>query len=156
MKREATWVPVSALAGRVVTRWQGTEMALVEGEAAEDVTPEVLQRRSTWFERYASMLANSSVIKAAEADQQHRCPCCLFRTLQERGGFEICEVCFWEDDGQDEHDSDIVRGGPNGSLSLSAARQNFAMFGASEERFKDKVRSATAQEIRAGDDHGHA
>jgi hypothetical protein len=37
MKREATWVPVSALAGRVVTRWQGTEMALVEGEAVEDV-----------------------------------------------------------------------------------------------------------------------
>ncbi|MEU2155428.1 CPCC family cysteine-rich protein [Streptomyces sp. NPDC019396] len=40
-------------------------------------------------------------------------------------GFEICHVCFWEDDGQDEHDADEVRGGPNGSLSLSKARETF-------------------------------
>jgi hypothetical protein len=46
-----------------------------------------------------------------------RCPCCLCRTLRERGGFGICPVCFWEDDGQDDHDADEVRGGPNGSLS---------------------------------------
>jgi hypothetical protein len=26
-------------------------------------------------------------------------------------------VCFWEDDGQDDHDADLVRGGPNGALS---------------------------------------
>ncbi len=28
----------------------------------------------------------------------------------------------WEDDGQDGHDADVVRGGPNGRLSLIVAR----------------------------------
>jgi hypothetical protein len=41
-----------------------------------------------------------------------RCPSCGCRTLGERDGFEICPVCFWEDDGQDDHDADVVRGGP--------------------------------------------
>ena len=43
-------------------------------------------------------------------------------------GFGICPVCHWEDDGQDDHDADTVRGGPNYSLSLSDARNNFASF----------------------------
>jgi hypothetical protein len=42
----------------------------------------------------------------------------------ERGGFEICPVCFWEDDGQDDPDADVVLGGPNGQLSLTQARNN--------------------------------
>ena len=53
------------------------------------------------------------------------CPCCGHLTLNERASFEICEVCDWEDDGQDDADADIVRGGPNGGLSLTAARAAF-------------------------------
>ncbi|WP_198674015.1 CPCC family cysteine-rich protein [Chitinophaga alhagiae] len=26
------------------------------------------------------------------------CPCCGYITLSERGGYEICPICFWEDD----------------------------------------------------------
>jgi hypothetical protein len=55
-------------------------------------------------------------------EHNHRCPCCGYRTLSERGGYEICSVCFWEDDGQDDHDAEEVRGGPNGRLSLAVAR----------------------------------
>ena len=33
------------------------------------------------------------------------CPCCGYLTLDERGGYEICPVCYWEDDGQDDHDA---------------------------------------------------
>jgi hypothetical protein len=68
-----------------------------------------------------------------EASLPLRCPCCLCTTLSQRAGFEICPVCFWEDDGQDEHDAHVVRGGPNGSLSLSEARNNYRRFGASQE-----------------------
>ncbi|MEW9527386.1 hypothetical protein [Microbispora sp. NPDC049125] len=28
-------------------------------------------------------------------------------------------VCFWEDDGQDDHDADEVHGGPDFELSLT-------------------------------------
>ena len=56
------------------------------------------------------------------------CPCCRYPTLHERGGDEICCLCNWEDDGQDDADADDVRGGPNGSYSLTAARLNFKAF----------------------------
>lgn len=63
----------------------------------------------------------------------HRWPCCGFLTLIERSAFEICPL-FWEDDGQDDHDADRVRGGPNGALSLTTARANFQAMGACDER----------------------
>lgn len=68
------------------------------------------------------------------------CPCCGYLTLGERGGFEICDVCFWEDDGQDSHDADDVRGGPNGPLSLTEARANFTRIGACCEKDLPHVR----------------
>lgn len=76
-----------------------------------------------------------------------RCPCCGFKTFKERGAFEICEVCYWEDDGQDEHDVDVARGGPNGSLSLRQARMNFRDFAACERRFVGAVRSPRSDEL---------
>ncbi|WP_425341995.1 CPCC family cysteine-rich protein [Amycolatopsis coloradensis] len=58
-------------------------------------------------------------------DGVHACPCCGYLTVGERGAYEICPVRFWEDDGQDDHDADVVRGGPNGRLSLTVTRLNF-------------------------------
>jgi hypothetical protein len=69
-----------------------------------------------------------------------RCPCCRSKTLPARGEDEICPVCFWEDDGQDDADADVVLGGPNGSLSLTQARENFRKLGACDARFLGKVR----------------
>ncbi|WP_057913623.1 CPCC family cysteine-rich protein [Peribacillus muralis] len=57
--------------------------------------------------------------------QREKCPCCGFPTLEERGGYYICELCNWEDDGQDDPYSDEVWGGPNGDYSLAEARRNF-------------------------------
>jgi hypothetical protein len=74
------------------------------------------------------------------------CPCCGNLTLSERGGDEICPVCFWEDDGQDDHDADQVRGGPNYRLSLTSARQSFERIGAVEERVLPHVRPARSEE----------
>ncbi len=56
------------------------------------------------------------------------CPCCQYPTLSERGGYEICCLCNWEDDGQDDADADAVRGAPNGSYSLTEARENFRRY----------------------------
>ncbi|MBP8300793.1 MAG: hypothetical protein KA020_10535 [Planctomycetes bacterium] len=60
------------------------------------------------------------------------CPCCRYLTLSERGAWCICPVCFWEDDGQGDADADVVRGGPNGVLSLTIARASFTSIGASD------------------------
>ncbi|WP_425458660.1 CPCC family cysteine-rich protein [Actinomadura decatromicini] len=81
-------------------------------------------------------------VRRGPRGEPYACPCCGYLTLEQRGFFEICPVCFWEDDGQDEHDVDVVRGGPNRRLSLGQARQNFERFGACEERMLSHVREA--------------
>lgn len=43
-------------------------------------------------------------------------------------------MCWWEDDGQDNADADIARGGPNSNLSLTQARVNFLLFGIADPR----------------------
>jgi hypothetical protein len=65
------------------------------------------------------------------------CPCCGYPTINERTAYEICSLCAWEGDGQDDtphrpegsHDyfaPDDVAGGPNHDYSLTEARENFA------------------------------
>jgi hypothetical protein len=55
-------------------------------------------------------------------EDMFRCPICDYPTLSERGGYEICQLCNWEDDGTDELDS---YSGPNGDYTVREARQNF-------------------------------
>lgn len=75
------------------------------------------------------------------------CPCCGYLTLEDGADYEICAVCFWEDDGQGEDEADEVRGGPNYDLSLTQARKNFAEFGATERRFLEHVRMPKPEEV---------
>jgi hypothetical protein len=77
---------------------------------------------------------------------KHTCPCCGYRTLNSRGWYQICLVCRWEDDGQDDHDADELRGAPN-KVSLTEARSNFREFGASERRRLPLVRPPREDEI---------
>ncbi|MEV5576646.1 CPCC family cysteine-rich protein [Spirillospora sp. NPDC052269] len=88
----------------------------------------------------------TSDVRLGPRDRPYPCPCCGFLTLAERGGYEICQVCFWEDDGQDDPDADTVRGGPNYALSLTAARRNFARFGVVERRWLQHVRDPRPEE----------
>ena len=108
---------------------------------------EELERRQAWFEWYVEQQASNSVRSAEGETGPFRCPCCKCRTLDARGDFDVCPVCFWEDDGQGDHDANMVRGGPNGSLSLAQAQANFRRFGACEERFIDKVRPPRVEEL---------
>jgi hypothetical protein len=99
----------------------------VSDSSEDHPSPDELERRKTRFHEYTERL------DALPAGLPPRCPCCGCKTLSERGGFDICPVCFWEDDGQDDHDADVVRGGPNSDLSLTDARANFRTFGACDE-----------------------
>ncbi|MFD2115605.1 CPCC family cysteine-rich protein [Paenibacillus yanchengensis] len=55
--------------------------------------------------------------------KRHNCPCCGYPTLEERRNWEICSLCNWEDDGQDDPHADQVWGGPNQDYSLTEARE---------------------------------
>ena len=106
---------------------------------------EELERRANWFKRYVTQL-DRSVSAPLREGILYRCPCCGSRTLEERGGYEVCQVCYWEDDGQDDEDADAVRGGPNGDLSLTQARKNFREIGAMDRRHLASVRPPKPEE----------
>ena len=58
------------------------------------------------------------------------CPCCDYDTLEkaERLNYEVCLICFWEDEPL-QFEEPTYKGGSNG-VSLIEARKNFAIFGA--------------------------
>lgn len=85
------------------------------------------------------------------------CPCCGYRTLNERGAYDICPVCFWEDDAyivikdgaingvrfdRDVSDEELldVPSGANHGLTLREGRDNYRRLGACEERMQMNVR----------------
>lgn len=93
------------------------------------------------------MGAGYSLVYAPEKKGvRYRCPCCYYKTLESRGSYEICPVCFWEDDGQDDHGADIVLGGPNHGLSLTEARDNFWKIGACDESIFEFTRPPLPEE----------
>lgn len=75
------------------------------------------------------------------------CECCGHRTLLDLcpGSYEICPVCFWEDDLIQARDPDFA-GGAN-RPSLSEARRNYEMIGACEERALPHVRRPADDEV---------
>lgn len=74
------------------------------------------------------------------------CPCCGYRTLDEPSVFDICTVCWWEDDGQDNEDADDASGGPNYGISLTKARYNFLANGIYDPKRTDLVEKQNPKE----------
>lgn len=80
------------------------------------------------------------------ANERTRCLCCGFLTLESPESNALCPVCWWQDDGQDDSDADVVRGTVNGVLSLTMARENYRRCGAADDRFVPHVRNPLAAE----------
>lgn len=80
--------------------------------------------------------------------EKFACPCCGYKTFtqQPNGTYDICQVCFWEDDPIQLEDSNY-EGGAN-SVSLRQGQKNFIAFGACDREMIEFVRPATEDEQR--------
>lgn len=74
------------------------------------------------------------------------CPCCGFKTLAESGNYDLCPICYWEDDPSQYEDPDL-EGGPN-SPSLRQAQLNFILYGASDQECLSYVRPPSPWDVR--------
>jgi len=90
--------------------------------SSEETLTLQLRRRS-----FQLALADLRVQGALIVTTQHFavCPCCGYPTLRHRHDYDTCNLCGWEDDGQDDADADEVLGRPNSDYSLTEARRNF-------------------------------
>lgn len=86
-------------------------------------------------------------MKQNEKEYNFQCYCCGYFTIEERGNYYICRVCFWEDDGGSEP---AKISSPN-HMTLEEGRRNFLKFGACEERFIKNVEKNPENKFRKGD-----
>lgn len=77
------------------------------------------------------------------------CPCCGYKTLEKgNGNYEICPVCFWEDDASQSANPDST--GAN-DVTLKEAQENFQYDGVSQSKFANDVRDPLPEEIKDPD-----
>ena len=82
---------------------------------------------------------------------KYKCPCCGYYTFDEEsdGNYDICEICFWEDDPIQLKDP-TYEGGAN-HVSLIQAQKNFLKFGACEYEMIIHVRKPKPGELTGVD-----
>lgn len=84
-------------------------------------------------------------LREDDVEATNPCPCCGRKTMLASGDYDLCPVCFWEDDPNQLRWPDLD-GGPNGP-SLIAAQQTYLRSGAFHEHFVAKVRPARPEEL---------
>jgi len=65
------------------------------------------------------------------------CLCCGYELQYAPRSYDICEVCYWEDDPY-QAENPFYAGGAN-TIPLVVAKSNYEKIGASEARFKEMV-----------------
>ncbi len=93
------------------------------------------------------------------------CLCCGCLTIDERGGYDICPVCFWEDDAYLVFENGGIKGvrvdrevsgddlldepsGANHGLTLRQGKENYKKFGACEKDMIPYVRKPKREELK--------
>jgi cysteine-rich CPCC protein len=80
--------------------------------------------------------------------RKYTCPCCGYKTLaaEPPGTYDICDICFWEDDPLQFEEPDYQSGA--NPVCLRQAQMNFIKFGACEPDMIEHVRKPTQHDIK--------
>ena len=74
------------------------------------------------------------------------CFICGYPTLDERCDWDICPICYWEDDVLVQGDED--RRSTANRMMVSEAQANYMLIGAISPEYVENVRPPTADEVR--------
>jgi hypothetical protein len=85
--------------------------------------------RNDYLEKRISMIFNVTHRVVGMQETLLPCPCCRFKTLMIRGEYDICPVCYWEDDGI----NDLNEYSSPNHMTLAQGIENFTKLGAISE-----------------------
>lgn len=86
------------------------------------------------------------LIKKKDSPKKYQCPCCGYYTFEDKHhNYDICPVCFWEDDPQQFKDPNL-HGGAN-HISLVQAQENYKQFEVCDVAMKKYVRKPKKDEM---------
>jgi hypothetical protein len=94
------------------------------------------------YETFVEYCSRPNPVYPKGTNGKYMCPVCSYFTLDSPGVYNICPVCFWEDDGT----TGAHCFSPNGT-SLEGAKENFKQFGACEHEVLKHVRRPRPEEM---------
>jgi len=100
----------------------------------ENYIDNFIQRRDYFQKNFALKIGRQRTDVKSEDILKNSCPVCGYLTLEQRDSFDICSICFWEDDGIDDFEVN-EDSGPN-HMTLKEGREIF-------QKAKRKLLSAT-------------
>lgn len=89
----------------------------------ENYNDNFYQRRDFFQKNFALKIGKQRTDLKSEDILKNSCPVCGYLTLEERDSFDICAICFWEDDGIDDFEVNNDSG-PN-QMTLKEGREIF-------------------------------
>jgi hypothetical protein len=92
-------------------------------KAQENYIDNFKQRREFFQKNFAIQILRQRTDVKSEDILKNSCPVCGYLTLDQRDAFEICVICFWEDDGIDDLEENMDSG-PN-HMTLKEGRNMF-------------------------------
>ena len=78
--------------------------------------------------------------------EKYTCPCCGYKTLESERSFDLCNICFWEDDDTQFENIDCFDGA--NAVSLRQAQMNYINFGACDEKSLRFTRRPSQKDTR--------
>lgn len=101
---------------------------------------------NSYIECEVSKLFQKKIKVLGESESLYKCLCCNYHTLDLRGEYSICKVCYWEDDGTDDDEkfSSVNR------LTLKEAKTNFSQIGAIEQRLLNYIQPNVISMFKKG------
>lgn len=90
------------------------------------------------------------IVKKKDEPKKYKCPCCGHFTFEKKDRtYDICPVCFWEDD-PEQYKNPTLHNGAN-RLSLAEAKVNYKHFSASDPELLKYVRGPKKDELHGYD-----
>ena len=70
-----------------------------------------------YLQEFLTSLHQENFSIVGDEDVLEACPCCCYLTLPNRGNYDICPLCEWEDDGKSCDELDIYSSANHSTLS---------------------------------------
>lgn len=96
------------------------------------------------------MVSVLPLIKKKDEPKKYKCPCCGYFTFEKKERtYDICPVCFWEDD-PEQYNNPTLHSAAN-HVSLAEARINYKHFAACDPEMRKYVRGPKKDELHGYD-----
>lgn len=91
--------------------------------------------KNSYLTQQLNHIFDARVLVVGEVELLLACACCQYKTIERRGEYSVCPICFWKDDGT----LDLQDLSPVNLMTLGEARGNYKKAGVVSELFQEAL-----------------